>query len=279
MGLKKSSFRIASSLFPTYFTKKAFKFIVNPQVRKLREHELEVLKQARQEDFSFQDYTIKTYAWNEGHEPVLLIHGWEGQAGNFADLIDVLVGEGFTVHSFDGPSHGFSSKGSASIMEFTQLVGVMIRRLDAKKLVSHSFGSVATTYALYQNRDLQIDKYALLTTPDRFSQRVDQISGQVGISQKVKHRLIEMLEKEFNLKASDLNVSDWVKEIKVKRACIWHDRADKIIPLFQSETVNEAWPASELTVVEDTGHFRILRTKEVIDGVVDFLRSRENANE
>jgi len=241
-------------------------------VRILRDHELEVLEQAHQEDFPFQDYNIKTYTWHEGHEPILLVHGWEGQAGNFADLIDVLVKEGFTVHSFDGPSHGFSSRGSASIMEFTQLVGVMIRRLKVKKLVSHSFGSVASTYALYQNRDLEIDKYALLTTPDRFSQRVDQISGQVGISEKVKHRLIEKLEKEFNLNTAGLNVSDWVKEIKVKSACIWHDQTDKVIPLFQSETVNDAWPVSELRVVEHTGHFRILRTKNILLEVVDFLK-------
>ena len=272
MSHKNTIIRIASSLFPTYFTKKAFWFLVNPQVRKLRDHELEVLEQARQEDFPFQDYTIKTYSWNDGHEPILLVHGWEGQAGNFADLIDVLVAEGFTVHSFDGPSHGFSSSGSASIMEFTELAGVMIRRLKVRKLVSHSFGGVATTYALYENRDLEIDKYALLTTPDRFSQRVDQLSAQVGISQKVKHRLVEKLEKEFNLNAADLNVSDWVKEIKVKSACIWHDRADKVIPIFQSETVNKAWPVSELRVVEGTGHFRILRTRKVIDDVVDFLK-------
>ncbi|MGB6038120.1 MAG: alpha/beta hydrolase [Cryomorphaceae bacterium] len=271
MSFKNTFVHIASSLFPTYFTKKAFKFLVNPQVRILRRHELEVLEQARQEDFPFQDYTIKTYTWNEGNEPILLVHGWEGQAGNFADLIAVLVGKGYTVHSFDGPSHGFSSKGSASIMEFTQLVGVMIRRLKVKKLVSHSFGSVATTYALYQNRDLEIDKYALLTTPDRFTQRVDQISAQVGISQKVKHRLIEKLEKEFNLKAAELNVSDWVKEINVKSACIWHDRTDKVIPIFQSETVNEAWPESELRITENTGHFRILRTEDIIHEVVDFL--------
>jgi pimeloyl-ACP methyl ester carboxylesterase len=271
-NFRTSVIRFGSTIFPTYFTQKAYNHIVNPQVKKLRSHEMEILEQAVQNDILFEDFTIKTYTWNEGHEPILLIHGWEGQAGNFADLIEALIQGGYTVHSFDGPSHGFSSKGATSVLEFTQLVAVMIRRLQVKKLVSHSFGGVATTFALWQNRDLKIDKYALLTTPDRFVQRIDQVSEQVGISQKVILPLIEKLEREFDVVVGDLNVSDWVKEINVLQACIWHDRADKVIPLIQSQSVNESWPNAELRVVQNTGHFRILRTKEIIDSVVDFLK-------
>jgi pimeloyl-ACP methyl ester carboxylesterase len=271
-NFRTSVIRFGSTIFPTYFTQKAYNHIVNPQVKKLRSHEMDSLDQASKEDLQFGEFTIKTYTWNEGHEPILLIHGWEGQAGNFADLIEALIRGGYTVHSFDGPSHGFSSKGSTSVLEFTQLVAVIIRKLKVRKLVSHSFGGVATTYALWQNRDLEIDKYALLTTPDRFVQRIDQVSEQVGISLKVKLPLIEKLEREFDVVVGDLNVSDWVKEINVLQACIWHDRADKVIPLTQSQSVNESWPNAELRVVQNTGHFRILRTKEIIDSVVDFLK-------
>lgn len=241
-------------------------------MRKLRAHESEILARANQEDFLFGDYTIRRYIWNEGHESVLLIHGWEGQAGNFAELIEVLIEAGFTVHSFDGPSHGFSSKGSTSVFEFTQLVELIIRKYQVRKLVSHSFGGVAGTYALWQNRDLKIEKYALLTVPDRFIERIDQVSAQVGITEKVKKRLIDKLERKFDVVASDLNVSDWVMQIDVRQARIWHDYSDNVIPLSQSESVNRAWSASELRVVKNTGHFRILRTKRVIDGVVDFLK-------
>lgn len=270
--MKKATTQLVSSLFPSYFTRKAYKFLVNPQVKKLRPHELDVLDRATQSDFPFGEYTIKTYTWNEGHEPILLIHGWEGQAGNFADIIEVLVREGFTVHSFDGPSHGYSSKGPTSLVEFTELVAIMIRKLNVKKLVSHSFGGVAATYALWKNQDLEIDRYALLTVPDKFLERIEQVSEQVGISEKVKLRLIDGLEKQFDFKAAELNVSNWVKEINVHRASIWHGSSDQVIPLKISSNVNDAWSKSELRIKENVGHFRILRTKEVIEEVADFLK-------
>jgi pimeloyl-ACP methyl ester carboxylesterase len=272
VALKKSFVRLGSSLFPGYFTEKAYDILVNPQVRKLRDHELEVLNKSKQSDFSFQDFTIKTYVWNEGFEPVLLVHGWEGQAGNFADIIDALVSAGFTVYSFDAPSHGFSSRGETSLIEFTELVGEMIRLTEAEKVVSHSFGGVATTSALFQNRDLSLKKYGLLTTPDRFSQRLDQVEDQVGITKKVRDRLAARMEAELGMKSEELNVSDWVKEINVNEAKIWHGKSDRVIPMHQSKTVAASWSEATLKEVENVGHFAILRDKGVIAELVDFLR-------
>jgi len=271
VALKKSFIRLGSSLFPGYFTEKAYDILVNPQVRKLREHELEVLNKSKQSILSFQEFSIKTYVWNEGSKPVLLVHGWEGQAGNFADIIDALVSAGFTVHSFDAPSHGFSSRGETSLIEFTQLVGEMIKITEAQKVVSHSFGGVATTSALFQNRELSLKKYGMLTTPDRFSQRLDQVEDQVGITKKVRDRLAARMEAELGMKSEELNVSDWVKEINVEQAKIWHGKSDRVIPLFQSKTVTDAWPAASLQEVENVGHFAILRDQNVISEVVDFL--------
>ena len=144
----------------------AYNQLANPQIRKLRDNELRTLENAEQEDFPFQGFNIKLYTWKGGSKKVLLIHGWEGQAGNFSDLIESLIKYDYTIYSFDGPSHGFSSKGKTSLFEFTELVGVLIKKFEVTDLVSHSFGGVATTYALYNNPDIEIDKYALLTTPD-----------------------------------------------------------------------------------------------------------------
>lgn len=269
--MKRSLIRIVSQLFPNAVTNYAYGQLTNPQIRKLRDNELKTLDSAVKEMFRFRSFDIQLYTWGRGKKKVLLIHGWEGQAGNFSDLINALLTKGYTVHAFDAPSHGFSSKGSTSLFEFTELVGILIRKYHVRELVSHSFGGVATTYALFNNKDLEIDKYVLLTTPDKFTERIDDVAEMVGISEKVKNQLIFKLENELNVNVKRLNVSDFVKEINVGKALIIHDKNDKVIPLERSRNVHNNWKSSKFLEIEGTGHFRILRTKEVINMVVDYL--------
>jgi len=269
--MKKLLVRIASNLFPNQITSFAYDQLTNPQVRKLRENELGTLEKAEKEKYKFKDFDIQLYTWKGGDKKVLLIHGWEGQAGNFSDLIEKLLADGFTVHSFDAPSHGFSSKGRTSLFEFTELVGIIIKKFDVKLLVSHSFGGVATTYALFENQDIEIEKYVLITTPDKFIERIDDVAEMVGINDKVKNRLISRLENETNNDVRNLNVSEFVKYIKVEKSLIIHDTNDKVIPISRSKNVHQNWIVSEFMEIEGTGHFRILRTPEVIDKVINYL--------
>ncbi len=272
--MNKAIVGILSRIFPTWMTKMAYRQLTSPQVRKLRERELTVLGEAQQETLIFKDYRIKTYRWGDGPRRLLLIHGWEGQAGNFSDLVRQLPLEDFSVYAFDGPSHGFSSKGETSLFEFAELVGVLIRHWEVDQLVSHSFGGVATTYALYANLDLQIDRYALLTSPDRFTDRIDDVARQVGISEVVKARLVQQLEAEIQMDISTLNVSDFVGKIQVAKALLIHDKADRVIPIQYSRNIHQQWPQCEMIEVEGTGHFRILRSEDVLQKVVQFLHPK-----
>lgn len=269
--MKKNIIRIASTLFPNAITSFAYNQLTNPQVRKLRDNELNTLDKSEKESFKFKGFDIQLYTWTGGEKEILLIHGWEGQAGNFSDLIELLLEDGYTVHSFDGPSHGFSSKGGTSLFEFAELVGVLIKKYKIKLLVSHSFGGVATTYALFNNPDLLIEKYVLITTPDKFVERINDVSEMVGINDKVKNRLINKLQNETGIDVKNLNVSDFVKSINVKKSLIIHDKNDRVIPIERSLNVHRNWTVSEFDKVEGTGHFRILRTKEVLDKVVAYL--------
>jgi pimeloyl-ACP methyl ester carboxylesterase len=253
-------------------TQFAYEKLTNPQIRKLRNNELITLEKADKEKYRFKDFDIQLYTWKGGDKKILLVHGWEGQAGNFSDLIEELLINEYTVYSFDGPSHGFSSAGETSLFEFAELVGHLIRKNSVKNLVSHSFGGVATTYALFNNQDLHIDKYALLTTPDTFMERIEDISKMVGINEKVKNRLIDRVEKEMNVSVESLMVSEFVKSIKVKSSLIIHDKNDAVIPISRAINVHQQWNNSEFKEIEGTGHFRILRTKEVIDTVISYLK-------
>lgn len=269
--MKKLFIRFLSVISPNTVVKFAYDQLTNPQSKKLRGNELVTLEKAIKEKVDFKGFQIQTYCWEGGIDKVLLIHGWEGQAGNFSDLVELLIKENYTVYAFDGPSHGFSSKGRTSLFEFTELVGVMIKKYDVKKLISHSFGGVATTYSLFVNQDIKINKYALLTTPDKFSERISDVADAAGFTDVVMRKLIEKLESELNIDVQSLNVSRFVKDINVEKSLIIHDRNDKVIPIERSLNVYENWPESEFVEVTETGHFRILRTEGVLKTVIAFL--------
>jgi pimeloyl-ACP methyl ester carboxylesterase len=269
--MKRKAVKILSFLTPNLVVNFAYKMLTTPQISKLRPHELEVLDTAYKNTYSYKGFDIQCYTWAGGQKKILLVHGWEGQAGNFADIILRLQKENYTIYAFDGPSHGFSSKGKTSLMEFTELVGIFIEKFQVSSIISHSFGGVATTYALFANQNLKIEKYILITTPDKFIERIDYVAHQVGITKRVKSRLIQRLEKETNMDVHLLNVSEFVKNVHVNKAWIFHDKADKIIPISQSRAVAKQWKNAELIELEGTGHFRILRTTAVIDSVIEKL--------
>lgn len=270
--MKKTVIKILCNLFPNQIVNFAYNQLTNPQIKKLRENELEILNQAEKEILKFKNFDVQLYKWQGGTNSILLIHGWEGQAGNFSDIIQELIKENYTIFAFDAPSHGFSSKGRTSLFDFTELVGILIERFKVKHLISHSFGGVATTYALFNNQNLTIEKYVLLTTPDMFSERIDDVSQRVGITEKVKNKLIKRLEKEIPFKIQDLNVSNFVKVIKVEKSLIIHDKNDKIIPIQRSKNVANNWKNCEFMEVEGTGHMKILRTNFVIKKILFFLK-------
>ena len=72
----------------------------------------------------------------------------------------------------------------------------------------------------------------LFTTPDKFSQRIDFVAESVGVSPKVKEKLIKRLEEELQMDVSKLNVSDFVKTVNVKKALILHDKNDGVLLVF-----------------------------------------------
>ncbi len=264
--------RLMSILLPQQVANRAYQQLTQPQVHKLREHELSVLDQAQKTRIPFQSFDIQLYQWGEKGEPILLIHGWEGQAGNFADWIGPLLDAGFVVHAFDAPSHGFSTRGGASLFEFGQLVELLIDRFGVQKLLSHSFGGVATTFALTDRPDLTIERYGILTIPNRFLDYVEDTARKYGMTESVKQRLLDRVQRETGYDPATLVVSDFVQKIdSVKAALLIHDREDQVIPFSKAEDVAAAWKPVVLEPVTGTGHFRILRTPEVIDRMVGWL--------
>lgn len=275
MSIKKKIVQISSSLFPSAFSNFAYKKLTTPQSHKLKQNDIVNLDSSTKSRFNFKSAEIQVYQWIKGdNSPVLLVHGWEGQAGNFSSIISRLLAENLSVVTFDGPSHGLSSKNSGtSLFEFAEVVGVILEKYGVKSVISHSFGGVATMYSLAQNPSLAIDKYILLTTPNKFLDRIETVAEEVGISKRVKERLINRLEIELKMDLSKISVADLSRNVNVKSALILHDELDKVISINESKAVNDVWSICNLEIIHDTGHFKILNAELVHNRIISFLQA------
>jgi pimeloyl-ACP methyl ester carboxylesterase len=269
----RSIIKIFSTLFPKMMSDLMHKQLGIHEIKNLKPEEVAVLQKAEKTMMKFKNFDIQIYKWEGGKDKVLLIHGWEGRAGNFAHLIEKLLENNFSVYAFDAPSHGFSSKGSTNLFQFAELTGILIRQFQVSKLISHSFGGVATTYALFKNKDLHIEKYALLTTLDKYLEVMDTMKAQTGMSEEARVLFIRRIEAENNIKADEFNVSDFVKDINVAKALIIHDKDDKVIPIQRSQNVHKNWKVCDLCEIEGTGHFKMLKTDFVMNKTIEFLNS------
>jgi|TARA_R110000737_G_scaffold292679_1_gene299212 esterase/lipase len=270
--MKKKIIKVTSTIFPRAFTKYAYSKLTQPQSRQLKKNEEISMESAKKSRLSYKNSEIQIYEWENEKKPILLVHGWEGQAGNFSSIIERLLDEKYSVITFDGPSHGLSSKNSGtSLFEFAEVVGVIIEKYQIKNIVSHSFGGVATMYSLSVNPKLIIDNYLLLTTPNKFLDRIETVANHVGISKRVKIRLINRLENELQIDLKEISVAKLSEKVKVKNALIIHDQFDKVLSINESIAVNDVWSASSIESIEGTGHFKILRANFVHDRLIEFF--------
>lgn len=271
--MKKRINQVFSWAFPKQAAKIALQKLVMPQVRVSRAAEKEVVDSAEKTMYKFNGFDIQTYCWKGGNKSILLIHGWEGQAGNFSSLVPMLLNEGYTVYAFDAPSHGNSSRGKTNLFEYTNLVGQLIKKYNVRQLVSHSFGGVAVTYALFKHPEIEIDTFVLFTTPDKFSERVKEVLMQNGMHPSVEKHLIDNFISESGNDPYKLNVSEFVKHLTVGKVLILHDKNDRVIPISRSRNVQKNWKNCTLVELENTGHFRILHDLLALQYAIDFLNS------
>ena len=179
--------------------------------------------------------------------------------------------EDFTIYSYDAPGHGNSSSGDQIMFDFHEVARQIIKKRNVKIIISHSFGSVATTYSLAKMPNYKVDKCVMITTPSSFTANVNNQCFKMGLSRRSINHFYDRISKERDLNVNDLNVAKFVKKIDVGEALILHDVHDKVIPFSESQIVANKWRAAQLIPIKDTGQFRILRTPSVTEQVIKFI--------
>lgn len=256
----KKLFKVADALFPNIAAKQVYKVMSNPRIRKLREFEEEILAKAVQERLEYKSGEIQLYKWgNPNDKTIFLVHGWEGQAGNFGGLIDILLKKKYYVVGFDAPSHGRSSKGSTNMFEFVELVSELVKTYQPTSIISHSFGSVTTLMVLSKLNKMPIEQWFVITTPHNFKDRINDIKKFLGVTERTIDKVIHRFESDTGYDLENMNVDYYGDKVaNAKEVIIIHSKSDRIIPIDSARFAHQAIPQSELIELDGLGHYAIL---------------------
>ena len=252
-------------LFPNLVARKIYKHMSSPRKRELIEHEEKMLNSADKEILDYKRFSLMRYEWGkDNNKTAYLVHGWEGHTGNFASVIPVLLEANYRVISIDAPSHGNSSTGKTNMFEFSKILISQFEKEEPELVVSHSFGSVNVGKVLKMHPELSIKLWVMVTTPNNFKSRINELSSTFNLSKKVTQKLVKKIEKDVNENIDDLNMTTYCNQLKnVNKAVIIHSKVDKVLPIKGAIEVSKSFKQSTLYMLEGLGHYSILWSEEL----------------
>lgn len=267
-------FKILDRISPKLAAHKMYTVMTNPRVRKLRDFEEHVLNEAERKCIPFKGFEIQTYRWgNPGDKTALMVHGWEGQAGNFGSIIPELVNQGFQVVAYDAPAHGRSSKGKTNMFDIPDLTGSLLAEYQPELIISHSFGSVITAMSLRKHPEVQVKDWIMITTPYIYINYIKGVTKYFGLSQKTFQKLIELVEVNLGEPIENLNMASYCSSLEnIERATIIHSIKDKVIPIDSARQTNAGFEKSKLIELDGLGHYGILWSDQTKKIVLDVIR-------
>jgi pimeloyl-ACP methyl ester carboxylesterase len=254
-------------------------FLRPPRVERELRKEAEILEKAEIKSILISPGTenpeerIVYYRWGNGSRRVLLVHGWAGKAAQYFNFIPYLVEADFEVISFDAPAHGRSSGELASGPAFARAAREVVDATGSVDFaIAHSLGAAALSIATF--RGMHVQKAVLLAPMAFVMPLLNDFMTSRDMHVDEREQLTSMFRNRYRNKV--VSVPDMARNFRT-HALILHDPEDQELPFKQAEAISRAWPNMQLIPAPNVGHWRILRSKEVIERSVKFLTEGRGA--
>ncbi|GAA3730593.1 alpha/beta hydrolase [Leifsonia bigeumensis] len=217
---------------------------------------------------------IATYRWGSGPRVVLLVHGWEGRASDFAPIVRELRSPERTILAVDAPGHGNSTGRRTTVIDYAEVLAEVARRhgrLEA--VVSHSLGTPSAAAAA--SHGLRADRYVSIGGVADLDRLVPTFCEALGVRPSTAERVRARIEN----RVFDGNRDVWAQYSAAESPLpasapllVIHDRSDRMVPVVDATLLADAHgPLTRVVVTEGLGHYRILGADAVLDDVSSFL--------
>ncbi len=263
---------ILEKISPTLAKKLAIKLFFSPRPSKQKLPDIPGLQQHWCDYRKIDGSDSKCRVYSAGTGPtVLLVHGWESSAWSMSAIAKELLDQNLRVVLFDLPAHGFSPGKKTNILEVSDIIHALTRQeAELLAIVSHSFGSVCSGYAIKSG--LAPKHFISIGAPTSMDFLIDSFCSTLGASANIKKVLISSIEDILQAPYKTESLSHVAKQFTLDGLII-HDRNDRLVPYSQATELLANWVGSKLVTTENLGHNRMLMNAEVIQPIVEQIKA------
>jgi len=224
--------------------------------------------------FTNTEVSINCFSWGNGKRKVLLTHGWASKALDFYELIIELQKiDDLEIIAFDAPGNGSSISEFSNLMLYADSVkSIALNYAQPDVLIGHSLGGMANVIALQElemNPKLLISIAPLIRLKENFEQSLDSVS----IGAKHQDIFFDNFAQEFPVPASHFNLTNLYQLNPAIDHFLAFDPADHISPYAYLKEFLDKYPAINSKSFEDVGHYKILKSADVIEDIVQKISS------
>ena len=236
---------------------------------------------AQQARLSFQiigGKKVVVYEWGDPAKPYLLfIHGWAGRGTQFREFFQPALDRGFHIIAFDGPAHGQSDGKQTNVLEFHECITRLQQTYGPPTgVISHSFGGTVALYSVLNG--LPLNRVVTIGTPVIAEMLIRSFLAAVNGTEKTGTAFRSHLLKKYGRDFNEFSVEWFLPRIKSDlQLLIVHDDKDKEVSVAHAHEAKRLYPSADLHLTHGLGHNRILKDKDVIAVVLDFMGTEHPA--
>jgi pimeloyl-ACP methyl ester carboxylesterase len=235
----------------------------------VRLQERAILEQARQTVVRVGERSVAVYQWGAGGPAAILVHGWNGHAGQMTPFIQPLQAMGYRVVAFDAPAHGRSPGKLSHVPEMADALRAVVDAVGgAEVIVTHSIG--ATVVALAMTRGLETGRLAMVAPSVSATPWVDRTAELLGLSADLRARHVAKVEQICGAPLPEVEMAACVDAVTVPVLAIM-DRADRMANAREARPVLARIAGVRLVETHGLGHLRILSNGAVVEAVSRFV--------
>lgn len=200
---------------------------------------------------------------------ILLCHGWEGYALNFAALIGKARDAGWEIFAFDHLAHANSGgKHSGLPIALSTLLAVSEHVGKVDVLIGHSLGAAAVAWAS-ANKKIQARRVVLLAPFYDTLQLTRMWAKAHFLTEEIRAGMQKALEKTSDLAMHDF-LPPALAPLFTMPVLIIHDKKDPVTSYKHSQSLQNLSSKIKLVTAKDTGHVRLLADEDYVRQVIRF---------
>ncbi len=278
LTLLRKYYALCSALFPAWAGASAFRLFQKTRKLPFKKSERQFYERARKFEVAHPRENIHGYELgNPQGKLVLLVHGWESNAGSMGGIALALAEEGYRVVALDLPAHGYSRLTHTNLRDCREALRALIFQLrptEPFSIVSHSFGSAVATYALSGSR-YAVDNFIMLTSPNKLADIFEAFKNQIALGNNAYEYMLQKAHRILNEPVQTVSVEQKALDVNYRKLTILHDVNDKVIPFAWSQRLHTVLPNAGLITLARAGHYRMLWNQEVIGHIRKVFSARE----